>query len=198
MGISGLFQGVYTVRMSERIIFRTGEALVEADNRGPQPSRRSSSANSTARSARRWRSTGGTGQGAHGVFALLNSDVQVKPATLMVSKVTVKSTRTPTSSWAPCRRRSPTVCSTRSAAGDIPRDRVNDSASSAPSGSTRRSSTSDDSTRRCCSDAPRGEAGLTKAMRNEPTIDWLLENQDKVVHYFHQLAVDEKDGATSE
>jgi hypothetical protein len=27
-------------------------------------------------------------------------------------------------------------------------------------------------------------------MRNEPTIDWLLENQDKVTHYFHQLGVD--------
>jgi formaldehyde-activating enzyme involved in methanogenesis len=33
---------------------------------------------------------------------------------------------------------------------------------------------------------------LRKAMRQEPTIDWLLENQDKVVHYFHQLGVDGK------
>jgi 5,6,7,8-tetrahydromethanopterin hydro-lyase len=31
---------------------------------------------------------------------------------------------------------------------------------------------------------------LTKAMRQEPTIEWLLENQSDVVHYFHQLAVD--------
>jgi 5,6,7,8-tetrahydromethanopterin hydro-lyase len=28
---------------------------------------------------------------------------------------------------------------------------------------------------------------IKKAMRNEPTIDWLLENQDKVQHYFHEL-----------
>ena len=27
---------------------------------------------------------------------------------------------------------------------------------------------------------------IRKALRNEPTIDWLLENQDKVEHYFHQ------------
>jgi formaldehyde-activating enzyme involved in methanogenesis len=27
---------------------------------------------------------------------------------------------------------------------------------------------------------------IKKAMRNEPTIDWLLENQDKVEHYFHE------------
>ena len=31
---------------------------------------------------------------------------------------------------------------------------------------------------------------IRKAMRHEPTIDWLLENQDKVEHYFHKLGVD--------
>ena len=31
---------------------------------------------------------------------------------------------------------------------------------------------------------------IRKAMRHEPTIDWLLENQHKVQHYFHQLGVD--------
>jgi len=31
---------------------------------------------------------------------------------------------------------------------------------------------------------------IAKAMRNEPGIDWLLENQNKVQHYFHQLAVE--------
>jgi 5,6,7,8-tetrahydromethanopterin hydro-lyase len=30
---------------------------------------------------------------------------------------------------------------------------------------------------------------IRKAMRNEPTIDWLLENQDKVEHYFHGLGL---------
>jgi 5,6,7,8-tetrahydromethanopterin hydro-lyase len=29
-------------------------------------------------------------------------------------------------------------------------------------------------------------------MNHEPTIDWLLENQDQVPHYFHQLAVEGK------
>jgi formaldehyde-activating enzyme len=31
---------------------------------------------------------------------------------------------------------------------------------------------------------------LRKAMKQEPSIDWLLENQDKVTHYYHQLALD--------
>ena len=30
---------------------------------------------------------------------------------------------------------------------------------------------------------------IRKALHNEPTIDWLLENQDKVEHYYHQLGV---------
>jgi 5,6,7,8-tetrahydromethanopterin hydro-lyase len=30
---------------------------------------------------------------------------------------------------------------------------------------------------------------IKKAMRNEPTIDWLLENQDKIEHYFHGLGL---------
>ncbi len=30
---------------------------------------------------------------------------------------------------------------------------------------------------------------IKKAMRREPTIDWLLEHQEKVTHYFHDLGV---------
>jgi formaldehyde-activating enzyme involved in methanogenesis len=30
---------------------------------------------------------------------------------------------------------------------------------------------------------------IGKAMRHEPSIDWLLANQTKVPHYFHELAV---------
>ena len=31
---------------------------------------------------------------------------------------------------------------------------------------------------------------IRKAMRHEPSIDWLLENQDKVAHYFHQQGLE--------
>jgi 5,6,7,8-tetrahydromethanopterin hydro-lyase len=30
---------------------------------------------------------------------------------------------------------------------------------------------------------------ITKALAQEPSIDWLLENQDSVEHYFHGLAL---------
>jgi len=32
-------------------------------------------------------------------------------------------------------------------------------------------------------------SAIRKAMTNEPSIDWLLKNQKKVGHYFHELAV---------
>ncbi len=33
---------------------------------------------------------------------------------------------------------------------------------------------------------------IRKAMRGEPTIDWLLANQESVTHYFHQLGLEGK------
>lgn len=33
---------------------------------------------------------------------------------------------------------------------------------------------------------------IRKAMRNEPTIDWLLANQETVTHCFHQLGLEGK------
>jgi formaldehyde-activating enzyme len=33
---------------------------------------------------------------------------------------------------------------------------------------------------------------IRKAMRNEPSIDWLLENQEKVVHKYFQMGLDKK------
>jgi formaldehyde-activating enzyme involved in methanogenesis len=31
---------------------------------------------------------------------------------------------------------------------------------------------------------------IKKALNGEPDIDWLLENQDKVSHYFHQQGLE--------
>jgi formaldehyde-activating enzyme involved in methanogenesis len=31
---------------------------------------------------------------------------------------------------------------------------------------------------------------IRKAMRNEPSIDWLRENQASITHYFHQLGLE--------
>ena len=33
---------------------------------------------------------------------------------------------------------------------------------------------------------------IKKAVNNEPSIDWLLENQDKIVHKYYQMGLDKK------
>ena len=33
---------------------------------------------------------------------------------------------------------------------------------------------------------------IHKAMKNEPNIDWLLDNQDKIIHKYYQMGLDGK------
>ncbi len=35
-------------------------------------------------------------------------------------------------------------------------------------------------------------AAIHKAMNNEPSVDWLLENQDKIIHKYYQMGLDGK------
>jgi len=125
------------------------------------------------------------------VFAILNSDVQVRPATLMVSKVTVKHEKYTNILMGTVQAAIAHGVLDAVRAGDIPKRKVNDlgiivSVWLDPSiveaeydpqilFRTNREATA---------------KAIGKALRNEPTIDWLLANQAKVPHYFHQLAVD--------
>jgi len=124
------------------------------------------------------------------VFAILNSDVQVRPATLMVSKVTVKSEKYTTILMGTVQAAIAHGVLDAVRAGDIPKKKANDlgiivSVWLDPSiveaeydpeilFRTNREATA---------------KAIGKAMRHEPSIDWLLANQTKVPHYFHELAV---------
>ena len=124
------------------------------------------------------------------VFAILNSDVQVRPATLMVSKVTVKSEKYTNILMGTVQAAIAHGVLDAVRAGDIPKKKANDlgiivSVWLDPSiveaeydpeilFRTNREATA---------------KAIGKAMRHEPLIDWLLANQTKVPHYFHELAV---------
>ena len=124
------------------------------------------------------------------VFAILNSDVQVRPATLMVSKVTVKSEKYTNLLMGTVQAAIAHGVLDAVRAGDIPKKKANDlgiivSVWLDPSiveaeydpeilFRTNREATA---------------KAIGKAMRHEPSIDWLLANQTKVPHYFHELAV---------
>jgi len=182
-------------KMAERIVLRTGEALVEGslDYLCAEPEIAIGELDGPLGHALA-QLIGDQVKGHTKVFAILNSDVQVRPTTLMVSKVTVRDPRYTNILMGSVQAGIANGVLDAVRAGDIPREKVNDlgiiySVWLDPAVLT----------------VPQGQvdhAGLfnvhreatakviRKAMRHEPDIDWLLANQDKVQHYFHQQGIE--------
>ena len=179
--------------MSERIILRTGEALVEGaeDYMAAEPEVVIGELDGPVGQALA-NLIGGQVKGHTKVFAILNSDVQVRPATVMVSKVTVKDARYTNILMGTVQAAIAHGVLDAVRAGDIPKDRANDlgiiysvwldpgvvqveDLDHAALFAVHREATA---------------KVIRKAMKNEPTIDWLLENQDRVEHYFHQQGLE--------
>jgi formaldehyde-activating enzyme len=179
----------------KRIVLRTGEALVEADEAwsAAEPEVVIGELDGPVGYAIA-NLIGDQVKGHTKVFAILNSDVQVRPTTLMVSKVTVKSGKYTNILMGTVQAAIAHAVLDSVRAGDIPQRKVNDlgiivsvwldpSVLEAESVdfqvlfNTHREATA---------------KAIHKAMNHEPSIEWLLENQDQVPHYFHQLAVEGK------
>lgn len=178
--------------VSERIVMRTGEALVEGaeDYLCAEPEVVIGELDGPVGHALA-NLIGDQVKGHSRVFAILGSDVQVKPATVMVSKVTVKSGKYTNILMGTVQAAIAHGVLDAVRAGDIPRDRVDDlgiiySVWLDPSVVDR-----DDLDHKALFDVHREATSkvIRKAMRREPTIDWLLENQEQVTHYFHDLGV---------
>ena len=178
--------------MSERIVMRTGEALVEdvAAWSAAEPEVVIGELDGPVGNAIA-NLMGGQSKGHSKVFAILNCDVQVRPVTVMVSKVTVNSEKYTNILMGTVQAAIANGVLDAVRAGDIPKEKANDlgiivSVWLDPSVvkeqidhsilfKTHRAAIS---------------KAIHKAMHNEPSIDWLLENQDKVTHCFHQMALD--------
>lgn len=182
---------------SDRIVLRTGEALVEGEPAysAAEPEVVIGELDGPVGYAIA-NLIGDQVKGHTKVFAILNSDVQIRPTTLMVSKVTVKNSKYTNILMGTVQAAIAHGVLDAVRAGDLPKKKVNDlgiivsvwldpSIVDEPTVDfellfkTNREATA---------------KAIGKAMRNEPSIDWLLENQDKVQHYFHQLAVEGKLG----
>ena len=179
--------------MSERIVLRTGEALVEGaeDYMAAEPEVVIGELDGPVGQAIA-NLIGGQVKGHTKVFAILNSDVQVRPATVMVSKVTVKDAKYTNILMGTVQAAIAHGVLDAVRNGDIPKDKVNDlgiiySVWLDPSVVKAK-----DLDHAALFDAHREATAkvIRKALRNEPTIDWLLENQDKVEHYFHQQGLE--------
>ena len=179
--------------MSERIVLRTGEALVEGaeDYLCAEPEVVVGELDGPVGTALATL-LGDQVKGHTRVFAILNSDVQVRPATLMVSKVTVKDAKYTNILMGTVQAAIAHGVLDAVRAGDIPKDKVDDLGIIYSVWLDPSVVDVADVDHEALFDVHR-EATLKvirKALRKEPTIDWLLENQDKVEHYFHKLGVD--------
>lgn len=183
-----------TAASSDRIILRTGEALVEADQAwsAAEPEVVIGELDGPVGYAIA-QLIGNQAAGHSKVFAILNSDVQIRPVTLMVSKVTVTKNKYTNILMGTVQAAIAHGVLDAVRAGDIPKKKVNDlgiivSVWVDPSVVTE---TIDPEILFQTNREATAKA-IRKAMNHEPSIDWLLANQDKVPHYFHQLAVEGK------
>jgi len=179
--------------MSDRIVLRTGEALVEGaeDYLVAEPEVVIGELDGPVGQALA-NLIGSQVKGHTKVFAILNSDVQVRPATVMVSKVTVKDGRYTNILMGTVQAAIAHGVLDAVRAGDIPKDKVNDlgiiySVWLDPS-VTKVESVDHKALFEVHREAT--AKVIRKAMKNEPSIDWLLANQDKVEHYFHQQGLE--------
>ena len=176
----------------KKIIMRTGEALVEADDAwsAAEPEVVIVELDGPVGHAIA-NLIGDQVKGHTKVFAILNSDVQVKPATLMVSKVTANSTAYTNILMGTVQAGIANGVLDAVRAGDIPKDKANDLGiivSVWLDPSVVKEKHVDHAKLFEVNRAATAKA-IGKAMRCEPTIDWLLKNQDKVTHCFHEMGV---------
>jgi formaldehyde-activating enzyme len=178
--------------MSQRIVMRTGEALVEDESAwsAAEPEVVIGELDGPVGQAIALL-MGDQSKGHSKVFAILDCDIQVRPVTVMVSKVTVNNNKYTNILMGTVQAAIANGVLDAVREGFIPKEKANDlgiiiSVWLDPAVTreeidfqvlfrTHRAATT---------------KAIRKAMLQEPSIDWLLENQDKITHSFHQMALD--------
>ena len=179
--------------MSERIIMRTGEALVAG---GPpftaaEPEVVIGELDGPVGVAVATL-TGDQSAGHSKVFAILNTDVQVRPVTLMVSKVTVKSSAYTNILMGTVQAAIANGVLDSVRAGDIPKDKADELGIICSVWLNPGVATDENLDHKALFEIHRKATALAihKAMNNEPGIDWLLDHQDEIVHKYYQKGLD--------
>jgi len=128
------------------------------------------------------------------VLAILNTDVMVRPSTLMVSKVTVKDERYTNILMGTVQGAIANGVLDAVRNGDIPKEKANDLGIIVSVWLNPSVVTDDNLDHKILFDIHRKAttAAIHKAMNNEPDIDWLLENQNEIVHKYYQMGLDGK------
>lgn len=122
------------------------------------------------------------------VLALLNTDVMVRPATLCVSKVTVTDEKYTNILMGTVQYATAMGVLDAVRVGDIPMNKVNDLGVIVSVWLNPSIVTVKDLDHKVLFNIHRDATAkaIKKAMNNEPSIEWLLENQDKIIHKYFE------------
>ena len=126
------------------------------------------------------------------VLALMNTDVMVKPATIMVSKVTVKDDKYTNILMGTVQGAIANGVLDAVKEGIIPKEKANDLGIVVAVWLNPSVSKDESLDHKILFDIHRRAttSAIKKAMNDEPSIDWLLENQDSIVHKYFQKELD--------
>ena len=128
------------------------------------------------------------------VLALMNTDIMVKPATIMVSKVTVKDDKYTNILMGTVQGAIANGVLDAVRNGDIPKEKANDLGIIVSVWLNPSVIDDENLDHKILFDIHRKATSqaIHKAMKNEPNIDWLLDNQESIVHKYYQMGLDGK------
>jgi len=122
------------------------------------------------------------------VLALLNTDVMVRPPTICVSKVSVTDDKYTSILMGTVQYATAMGVLDAIRSGDIPKDKANDLGIIVSVWLSPVVTTIENLDHRVLFDIHRKATtqAIHKAMTGQPSIDWLLENQDKIIHKYFE------------
>lgn len=179
--------------MSEKIIMRVGEALIAGGpkNTAAEPEVAIGEMDGPMGTAFA-NLLGDQVKGHSRVLALMNTDIMVRPATIMVSKVTVKDTRYTNILMGTVQGAIANGVLDAVREGIIPKEKANDLGIIVSVWLNPGVTDQEDLDHEALFDIHRRAttAAIKKAMNHEPSIDWLLENQEKTIHKYFERELD--------
>ena len=128
------------------------------------------------------------------VLAIMNTDIMVRPATLMVSKVTVNNDKYTNILMGTVQGAIANGDLDSVREGYLPKDKFNDLGVIVSVWLNPSVADDKDLDHKILFDIHRKATtnAIQKAVNNEPSIDWLLENQEKIIHKYYQMGLDKK------
>tara|TARA_B100000953_G_scaffold205893_1_gene169838 strand:+ start:75 stop:623 length:549 start_codon:yes stop_codon:yes gene_type:complete len=181
--------------MTEKIIMRVGEALVAGGPPGTaaEPEVIIGEMNGPFGTAFA-NLLGNQAKGHSKVLAIMNTDIMVRPPTLMISKVTVKNDKYTNILMGTVQAAIANGVLDSVRNGNLPKNKVDDLGIIVSVWLNPSVAKDKNLDHKILFDIHRKATAtaIHKAMNNEPSIDWLLENQDSIMHKYFQMGLDGK------